>query len=70
VVHRVSPSSFCLLYFENAGCAPKNAARAPSNAAHVRTAIRKKETIGALLDARVVRAPADVEQHPCLDKVV
>src|SRR5262249_2746628 len=27
-----------------------------------------KETIGALLDARVVRASADVEQHLCLDK--
>jgi putative transposase len=27
-----------------------------------------KEAIGALLDARVVRAPAHVEQHLCLDK--
>src|SRR5262245_15268169 len=27
-----------------------------------------KETIGALLDARVVRAPGPIEQHLCLDK--
>jgi putative transposase len=27
-----------------------------------------KETIGALLDARVVRAPGHIEQHLCLDK--
>ena len=27
-----------------------------------------KEAIGVLLDARVVRAPSDVEQHLCLDK--
>src|SRR5262249_45216160 len=27
-----------------------------------------KEAIGELLDARIVRAPADTEQHLCLDK--
>ena len=27
-----------------------------------------KESIGALLDARIVRAPAHIEQHLCLDK--